>query len=96
MVDLRIITLRDGLLLVGGEGGIGRGGGDGVEVRLMFHRPSPVVLLWPWKMVVAFFVTCIFSFVNMTVHPSSHNCPTEIKLLCRFGNKEVFVAVGLR
>ena len=96
MVDLRIITLREGLGDNGRDGVCGAGGGECVVGRFIFQRPSPVVLLWPWKIVVLFFDTCIVVLVNNTEQPSSHSWPIEIKLLCKFGNKEVLVALGLK
>ena len=90
------MTFRDGALggadIVDCKGG--RGGG--ICCKLMFQRPSPDVLLWPEKIVLEFFDTVIVDFVKVTVHPSSHNCPTDIRLLWRLGNNDVFVACGLR
>ena len=71
-------------------------GGGCVVGRFIFHRPLPVVLLWPWKIVVLFFYTCIVILVKSTEQPSSHSWPIEIRLLCKFGNKKVLVALGLK
>ena len=92
MVDFRIITLRDGLVFVSGGGGAGKNEGGDVDGMFMFQRPSPEVLLWPWKINLLFLETRMVCLVKRTVHSSSHNCPTEMRLLWRFGKSDVLVA----
>ena len=64
---------------------------EGVLVFLgivIFHKPSPEVLLFPCKKY--FLKAYSFPLLSIILQSSSHNCPRYIKLLCKLSNAAVY------